>query len=385
MPQTLDAQSPVKTLKTRLLLSWDEVEELRPQWDTLLQRSRANSLFLTWEWIDAWRSVPGRRARPFVVAVHDQADRLVGIGPFYVARLRFLHLLRLRTLRTLGDRESGGEYPDWILDPDCEARAGLALARCMAEARGLWHCMWLPNVAGWTGASERISAACAQAGLLVRSRSSGFSIAALPGDFPSYLQSVSANLRSTLRRQQRRFFTGAEAAFLRCSSPADVPVFLEALFDLNHRRWSTAGQVGTFVRKPFERQFYTLFAPRAFARGWLRLYALKRGDSFVALQAGYVYEGTFLQLQEGFDPEAPAGVGNVLRARVIEDLLAEGIRTYDFLGEHTEHKRRWLAEERAGHDLLVWRRGLPEAVFALGVWPTGRYLRDGDPGEGAGP
>jgi CelD/BcsL family acetyltransferase involved in cellulose biosynthesis len=61
---------------------------------------------------------------------------------------------------------------------------------------------------------------------------------------------------------------------------------------------------------------------------------------------------------------------------VIEACIGEGLSTYDFLGTHTEHKRRWLAQPRRGHDLVVANRTATGAgLHALGVWPTGRYLR----------
>ena len=144
--------------------------------------------------------------------------------------------------------------------------------------------------------------------------------------------------------------------------------------------------VGTFVRKPLERRFYETFAPRALERGWLRLFAIRARERFLAVQVGYAYRSSFLQLQEGFDPEAPSGIGNVLRARVIERCIEEGLTTYDFLGDHTEHKRRWSAQARDGFDLLIWRPTLKNRLAtSLPLWPTGRYLRaQGVPPDGFG-
>jgi len=85
---------------------------------------------------------------------------------------------------------------------------------------------------------------------------------------------------------------------------------------------------------------------------------LKEQGEFKAVQLGYVYRNAFHQMQEGFDPEYVRGAGNVLRAKVIEECIAEGIGVYDFLGEMTEHKRRWRAKERMGHDLFIGNRNL---------------------------
>ena len=362
-------------VRAQIVSDWATFAHLKEEWNPLLTRSPGDSLFLTWEWISAWREVADPSVRPFVVTARDTGGRLVGIMPLYQTGWRLLGTLRVRALRILGDDHSGGEYGDWILEPGCEAEVGLALAQALAGARRQWDCLWMPRVAGWTGARERLVSACIHAGLPVRERAKEFSAASLPRDYREYWKALSANARSTIQRQAKKL-DASGATFVRCATSEELPRFVDALVDLNDRRWSTTGQAGTFKRKPQELDFYRRFTEVALARDWLRLFALKRGDEFLAVQIGYAYKGSFLQLQEGFDPGGEAGQGNVLRARVIEACIQEGLTTYDFLGEYTEHKRRWLAQARTGYDLLVTHGGVRSAgLRRLGVWPSGRYLR----------
>lgn len=363
-------------MRFQVFEDWGALASLEGEWNQLLVRSRADSIFLRWEWIETWRGVAGERVRPYVVAVRDPSGALVGVAPLYRSGLKLLHLLPYGALRVLGDYHTGAEYSDFILARECEAEAARAIAEALVRSAGDWDCLWLPNVAGWTGAYDRIAGACSSVGLFCRSRPRDFSAAELPSDFASYRKGLSGNARSTLQRQTRAAFGSPDVVFEECRTAEELPAYLEALFALNHRRWSAAGQVGTFVRKPLERRFYQAFAPRALERGWLRLFAIRVGSRFLAVQLGYAYGSSFLQLQEGFDPEAPPGIGNVLRTRIIERCIEEGLTTYDFLGDHSEHKRRWSARPREGHDLLIWRRTLKNRLsFGLPLWPTGRYLR----------
>ncbi len=364
-------------MKTHVIDNWAGLRALEPEWNELLRRSRANCPFLTWEWATAWRAVAGDSIRPLVVVVRDETGALAGIGPFYLTSLRLGGIVSYRSLRILGDHQSGAEYLDWIVREDREREATLAIARALKGIGDRWDCMWIPYVSGWTGAHKRIAGACASLGFYCHERPNAFAALDLPADYSSYERSLSRNARAMLQKRRRQIFSLPGLSVERCRSEEELPAFLEALFDLNHRRWSTTGQAGTFVRKPLEAQFYREFTRVALARGWLRLFALKIGGEFKAVQSGYVYDRTFYQVQEGFDPRAPQGIGNVLRGKVIEHCIMEGLQTYDFLSGFTEHKRRWLAKPRTGHDLFIGRRGgLKTALlFSAEIWPTGRYLR----------
>lgn len=358
---------------TELIADRAGLAALAPQWNALLAESNADCIFLTWEWIDAWLDAVHPQARLCTAAVRD-GDRLTAIAPLYRTSMRLLGMLEYPTLRVLGDVFSGAEYGDWIIRRGDEVQGARALLRGLAADRA-WQCLWMPNLSGWSGGPERVRETCAEQGLFVRQRERDFAAIVLPGCYDEFFASLSGNARSALRRQTRRL--AADGMELLCCERADeVPSFLEWLFDLHQRRWQRDGADGSFVRKPLMRRFYERFAPLALQRGWLRLYALRVGGRVCAVQYGYAYRGTYLQLQEGFDPAAPEGVGNVLRARAIEQLIREGVRVYDFLGGFSEHKRRWKAEPRVGHDLLIGRPSIRNRLlFGRSIWPTGRYLR----------
>lgn len=362
-------------MNTDILHGWDAVTRLSAEWPDLLRASATDSVFQTWEWLSAWRTAVAARVVPHVVTVRDEAGALVGVGPFYGTTFRLAGAVPVRALRVLGDLLSGGEGLGWILRRDRETEAARAVAGALARWKG-WDCLWMPLLPGWTGADARVRAACAEAGLGVLRRACAFACVPLPADYRSYVQALSGNTRSMLQRRTKQVMAEPGAALVECRREDELPRFLDALFALNDRRWRANGQVGTFVRKPGEARFYRTFAGPALRAGWLRIFGLEHGGTLAAVQVGYVYGGTFLQMQEGFDPDGPTGIGNVLRGKVVERCIADGLTAYDFLEGFTEHKRRWLAEERGGHDLQVANRTARGALLrALKPWPSGRYLR----------
>ena len=366
----------VITMQAEIIREWSRLPALAAEWNTLLRQSGADTVFLTWEWVKSWADVVGQNHTPLVIVVRDPAGSLCGLAPLYLTRYWLVRAWPYRILRIMADRATGAEYPDFIVRKDCEREAMRCIVDCLKAIRRQWDCLWLPNVSGWTGARQRAGAASELGGFYSHSRTARFAHIELPASIEAYERSLSDNRRKQFRAQRSKILGKGRATVTRCASLAELPSYLQALFDLHNARRKLLGEEGTFSRQPDETRFYQEFAPKALAAGWLWLFALRDRGVIKAVQLGYVYNNVFNQMQEGFDPEYTAGAGNVLRLEVIRECIARGVRDYDFLGGYTEHKRRWMAQLRHGEDFFIGRASLANRVIFLGkVWPTGRYLR----------
>ncbi len=367
---------PAEPYRTEIIDDWESFELLANEWNNLLHSSRADIIFLTWEWVRTWVSIVGASVKPLAVIVRNSRAELVGVAPFYTSEYRLLRAIRYRVLRLMADYASGAECLDWIVQRGLEDRIYPLIATALADSTDRWDCIWMPYIPDWTGASDRIGRACRDQGFSCRERVAEFGCTELPESYQVFFQSLPSKRRTELRRHQKAALNGGSADITCCRDAADVDRYLDALLTLHAKRWQRRGDNGSFQRKPAEAAFYRKFMPIAFNNGWLRFYGLSSGGDFKAVQVGYAYGGSFYQLQEGFDPDYSVGTGNVLRAKVFEDCFAEGIRTYDFLGEMSEHKKKWLAKVRFGRHFFVGNRNVrSRMLFLREIWPTGRYLR----------
>lgn len=362
-------------LTAHVLRSWVEVECLAKEWNDLLEQSSASSIFLSWEWLQAWRAAIDDAVAPFVVVVRENRGRLVGVAPLYEASFAIFRVVNCRALRFMADVATGSEYPDWIADKQFENEVAAEIARELERTRSEWDLIWLQSVSGWTNAEKRILEAARKAGLMVKHRPCEFSAVDLPSDVQAFEERFPGRRRQQIRRAYRQVAKLDGVEFVRCDSLDELPEFLDALFELHQLRWHAVGQDGCFRRKPAEERFYREFAPVAYRRGWLAIYGVRENGILRAVQFGYVYGGRFLQLQEGFDPEFKKGAGNALRYFVFCRCIDAGLDVYDFLGGATEHKRRWGAKTRGGYDILIGDRSLKSRLaFTMGLWPTGRFV-----------
>jgi CelD/BcsL family acetyltransferase involved in cellulose biosynthesis len=166
----------------------------------------------------------------------------------------------------------------------------------------------------------------------------------LAESWESYLKGISSKERGKIGLRTRRLEKKYEVRIHRCEQVSEIDFMLQALFDLHAKHWQLRGLPGT-LHSPARRTFYAELARLLLSRQRLEFWVLQLQGKIVATQFGLRYGTTVFSLQEGFDPEHAAdSVGYVLRGQVLKQLIANGVRRYDFLGGTDESKMRWGGE-----------------------------------------
>src|SRR3954451_8852683 len=80
------------SLSVRMCRTWDELEQFRERWNSLLRANPASSIFQTPEWLAAWWQAYGRNRDLFALVFADSTGAIVGILPLYADQKRFLGL-----------------------------------------------------------------------------------------------------------------------------------------------------------------------------------------------------------------------------------------------------------------------------------------------------
>jgi len=160
----------------------------------------------------------------------------------------------------------------------------------------------------------------------------------------SFLKRLSSKERGKIGLRSRRLEKKYKVVNIRkCATQSELEYALQALFDLHGRHWNLRGLPGT-LHSPTRRQFYCELARSLLARRRLEFWILEVDSKIVAAQFGLRHADTVFSLQEGFDPAYSSdSVGYVLRSQVLKNLIADGIRKYDFLGGADDSKIRWAA------------------------------------------
>ena len=342
--------------------------DIAPMWRDLLHSSTADTLFLTPEWMSAWWSAYAAtgEGRSAVVVVARRGRDIVGILPLQIAEERYRGRLPIRALRFLGDGTYDSDYLDFVVPRGEEEEVLPAFWSWLRRGAGPLRY----DVARWyeiptTSPHYALTRSLAtHAGTLLSEERIGCVSVALPDSWDEYLGSLRPRMRTKIRSLRRDLEADHATTLIACSEASELHETLDSLFDLHQRRWATRGEPGA-LRGREKRRFYDALGRTLLERGWLDLHTLVVNGTPVAHQFCGRYQGTVYLLQEGYDPDWESmGVGNVLRAMLLERLIQEGVRTYDFLGGVSQHKLSWGGRIRESARLTVRGSGLRATVVA---------------------
>ena len=356
-----------------------ELSQAATWWDELLFRSRADSFFLRHAWVTAWWRRFGRNRELRVLVAEEIADgavRIVGVAPMCVSPETGHRVLPYRELAFLGREGVTGDYLDFFTEPGRETEITKAFLEHLEVDRD-WDLLCVSDLPETSPTLALLVEQASSRGLAVMpGKSQTCPFLPLAPTWDAFLASCSANLRSNLRRREKKLLAMG-ATFEEVHGGAIGPA-LEDLFTLHGARWATKGQTGNFI-DPRLRSFHQEIAPLLDAEGALGLWTVRHEGKTVAAIYGYRHRRKFLYYQAGFDPAfAEHGVGLALMGHAIRANIQAGMVEFDYLRGDEDYKRRWTDQQRFTRTLVLARpnlTGLAWRALTSGRETAKRLLR----------
>jgi CelD/BcsL family acetyltransferase involved in cellulose biosynthesis len=336
---------------------------LRAEWHELFRVCPDVTPFNSWDWLFSWWQAYGRAHQLRLLLVRVDGS-LAGILPLYWTSETSAARARCRVLRLVGDGSFDSDHLGFLINP---ARQAVVLRQfeTWLQQQSDWDALALHEITGDSPHGAAMHGLAANLGLRIRQSQSTCAVLDLPDSFDLFLNDRQPRFRTRIRSLLRDLDQDGLAFEAECT-PRDLRKKLRSLFALHQHRWIEAGQRGVFGARA-KRLFYAHFATRFARNGWLRLYSLRRGGTYVAQQLCFGSDGTTYLLQEGFDVTDPgASFGQMLRAAVIRHLIASGEARYDFLGGISRHKEDWGAKRGNMVHLIIARKTLRGRLYLDG-------------------
>lgn len=314
------------------------LELLQAEWEELQADSQSQSIFLSWEWVNAYLQYLNPAAELWVLLARDDAQGLLGVAPLMVEKVHIAGPLRERRLQFIA-LEFDKHYTGFIIRKGCEEAVTAAFIRWLRQHRA-WDEVLL----------EGVPAESPVTNALVHSGPHWISLDS--NEYP-YIRITTtweqhfASLSKSKRKSQRHAWHRLDADFpdqwswKRIEDPAELPAAMDKHMDLHQKQWVAHGQVGHYDNEQV-RAFHHHIARRFLERGWLRLYQMTIQDEVVGVDYKFAYLDTLFAYGKAMDPAYKEySVGNLMAEVGLREAFAAGMKEYDFLWGTHEHKLHW--------------------------------------------
>jgi CelD/BcsL family acetyltransferase involved in cellulose biosynthesis len=306
-------------------------DALAGEWNALLHRSAADTIFLTLEFQHTWWRRLGQ-GEPLILAVRDGGE-LVGIAPLFAVA----NLHGQRVLATIGCVEVA-DYLDWIVTRGQEEAVYAALVDALAgPAASAWDALDLCNIHQDSPTLALLPGLAQARGWTVSiSKDDVCPVVRLPETWEEYLQMLDGKQRHEMRRKLRR--AGAEPALRWYIAGAEHDLEAETEDFLTLMAASTPDKAAFLT--PQMREFFRCLARVADDAGWLQLAFLEIEGRKAAAYFNFIYNNRVMVYNSGLDwavfPQFSAGI--VLIAYCIRHAIEQGHEAFDFMQGDERYK-----------------------------------------------
>jgi hypothetical protein len=331
-------------------------ENLAAAWNELLGSSRANTVFLTWDWLFSWAGCfLDADRRLFILAIHKNRE-LVGIAPWYLRRIS-RNFMSINQVEFLGSPEAGSDYLDIIIQAGKEREvAGVLYRYLFHDGRLLWDCLHLCDIPSDSLFLLHFQEIIEKEGKYAElSKGSYCPFAALPNN-SDWIPGVSSGRKARFKQDLARLGKDGEISHRVLTGDAAAGG-LEDFFSFHRDKSGRDGvQLHRFIRA---------FASRSLGRCLLRLDFLGIQGTTIAALLHLKYQDELLlyimAADKAFNPRISAG--NVLVGLCLKKAGEEGIARYDFLKGNEPYKFYWAEKGRSSLSLFITQKKLRPVIF----------------------
>lgn len=313
-------------------------QEIEREWESVLQDSPVNTLFLTPQWQKVWWDTFGD-GQTMCGFSYPSSDGVAAIASLAKSG---------DTLSFMGSQDTF-DYNDFLIRSGHEEGFYQTLLERMDELD--FQKMQLNSLRDSSPTLELFPEMARSRGYKVEIEEEDVTSGiALPGTWDEYLGVLNKKDRHELRRKLRRMDAQTDWKWYSVSEATQVSERLGEFISLMRLSRADKDEFMT----PERELFFHNITQRMAELGQLQLYFLDMDGATVATSLCFDYEGSRLLYNSGYDPEyGYFSVGLLLNAMCLKDAIDKGLTYFDFLRGPEPYKAHLGGQQRSLYQMVV--------------------------------
>jgi len=359
-------------MQTIHIQQWDEQQfyNAREQWQTLLDNSSADPLFLSWEWQSNWWRIfsEAETMQLRLMTASDNSGKLIGIAPLYITTVITKKLIKTSRLQFIGNCWRGKatmptELLSFITDKAQTEKVTLALLKHISKSKE-WHELILPSLNTQCETYQLLSTHNSFKKYYLREAEKYNSyFLNTQGLFSDYTSKLGKNTRLKLLNRRSLLEKQGKITFQRMLSE-NIDELFSTLNNLHEKRW------GKSIFNKQRLQFNLSVAKQLAEKNCLNFSLILLNNKPISVQYNYVIKKHNYNIQAGFDEglHKKISLGYLHFGYEIEATFNQKDGIYDFLageGKNTQYKERLTDTSLQMIDLQVIRKPSLKLLYKL--------------------
>jgi CelD/BcsL family acetyltransferase involved in cellulose biosynthesis len=318
----------------------DQFFELETEWKQLVDKSKNDNIFLTWEYLSTYYKYFGNGKQLRLLVIKDNG-KFVAIAPLRQSHYN-LGVFGYTVIEPLGE---GADYTGLILterQPECFWHFINFLTQ-----KNDWDFINLFNIPGTSPIPKFLTPRASRSPKIDVSIGKKCPFISVSGSFQGFMQSLDTNFRKDLRRCQRNLENDYGKIELKKQDAfSTVDDAMDRFVALHQERWCSKVGKGIFETKQIL-EFHKKIANKFAENGWLALYFLTVKDVPISAQYCLEYKNKIFYALSGFSKEySKYSPGNILTLKIIEECFKKQVSEFDFMKGEEAYKFNWTKEYR---------------------------------------
>jgi len=340
----------------------EKFHSLKKAWNSLLEKSRDNNVFLTWEWLFTWWKHYGNN-KTLKIIIIKESDKIISIAPLMQSKYR-IGFLNIEVIENICSMNC--DYSGVILTERKDESVAILLSylgKILVDDNIVLQISHIPDSSEFLNVLQKQYPAILNSLYIDERIITSCPYIELPTKWEEYFNGLSSNRRGILRRALRSLQQNHKLELKNNTHEESLREQLKVLFDLHRKRWQLRNIKSKFTETT-ACEFYTDISEVFLRNNWLDFSFLNIDGKPASVIWGFNYNGKFYYMTPTFDlAYSDHKVGNVHIMKSIEYAIQRGLSVYDFLKGDEEHKSHWTNCRVDNIQIVMVKKGL-----------EGRYL-----------
>ena len=346
--------------------SFQEFLNLKDKWNTLLERSENDTIFLTWEWLKLWLETFQKDSKLCILLGYIGQNELVGIAPLMV-RKRIMLGLSVRSVEFIGsgDEVSPDQISFIVLEGD-KRNFQHAVLEYFRKKPAEWDILHFRDIRK----NEELPQDILEVFKVEQSYYEPNAVCPyveLPNTWEEYAPKLSRKFRYNIGRNEKILRNNYDIEFSTEIGPETFEQIWDKFIEIHRKRMVEKKTVGFSMEDIFW-NFHKKVAKKCLEKGWLFMGILKANGNIIACQYGFIYNKKVFFYQVGMDAGFDKySLGSIVIASMIKESIKRGCLEYDFLRGDEPYKFHWTKSIRNNFDIIVWNNTFKNTILYFGT------------------